>query len=98
MFALRGEFDVADQHEIVVASGLAESAVERLRGTLMVTLIKFVEGFDDPARRIQQALAGRVFTDIAEQGLDRVLGLGSRRPRLLSTYRSSPQFRTLPLS
>src|SRR5260370_40648478 len=92
MFALRGEFDVADQHEIVVARSFTESAVERLRRTLMVALIKFVEGFDDPARRVQQALAGRVFADIAEQGLNRVLGLGARRTGLVRAYGSSQKF------
>src|SRR5260370_33674988 len=92
MFALRGEFDVADQHEIVVARGFTERAVKRLRRTLMVALIKFVEGFDDPARRIQQALAGRVFADITEQGLNRVLGRGARRTRLVCTYGSRQKF------
>ena len=57
MLALRGEFDVADQHEIVIAGGLAEGAVEHLRRALMIALIELVEGLDHAARRIQQALA-----------------------------------------
>ncbi len=77
MLALRGEFDVADQHEIVIAGGFAKGAGERLRRALMIALIEFVVGFDHAPRRIQQALAVRVFADIAEQDVHRLLGLGA---------------------
>ena len=59
MLALRGELDVAHQHEIVVAGGLAKGAVEHLGRALVVALIELVEGLDHAARRIQQALAAR---------------------------------------
>src|SRR3954447_2109557 len=92
MFALRGEFDIADQHEVVIARGLAEGAIEHLRRTLMIALVEFVEGLNYPARRIQQALAVGVFADIAEQGLYRLLGFSARRTRLVRAYGSGQKF------
>jgi len=56
----------------------------------MITLIEFVEGFHDPARRIQQALAGRVFADIAKQGFD-----PRARPRR-ATDAAGPRVRQRP--
>ncbi len=92
MFALRGKFDVADQHEIIIARSLAKGAVEYFRRTLMIALIELVEGLDHPARRIQQALAGGVFADIAEQDLNSVLGFGARRARLVRADRGGQKF------
>src|SRR4030088_2193629 len=97
MFALRGEFDIADQHEVVIARGLAEGAVEHLRRTLMIALIEFVEGFDHPARRIQEALAAGVFGDYAELVLRRLLGFSARWTRLVRAYGSGEKFGRIQL-
>ena len=86
MLALRRELDVANQHEIIIAGGFAESAVEHLGRALMIALVQFVIGFDDAARRIDQALAGRILADIIEQGIDRGLRLGARRPGAISPH------------
>src|SRR5947208_7514818 len=67
VLALRGEFDVADEDEIVIAGGLAKGAVEHLGRTLVIALVEFVKGFDHPARRIEQALAMWILADIAQQ-------------------------------
>src|SRR5882757_9143128 len=83
VLALRRELDVADQHEIVVAGGLAEGAVEHLGRAQMIALIKFVEGLHHASRRVQQSLATGVLADIAEQRLYRGFRLGARRPRLV---------------
>ena len=92
MLALRGEFDVADQDEIVIAGGLAKGAVQHLGRALVIALVEFVEGFDHPARRIQQTLAVGVLADIAEQGLHRVLGLGARRARQVGANGGGQEF------
>ena len=92
MLALRGEFDVADQHEIVIAGGLAKGAVEHLGRALVIALIEFVEGLDDAARRIQQALAAGVLADIAQQRMHRRFGLGARRARLVGADGGGQEF------
>ena len=97
MLALRGEFDVADQHEVVIAGGFAKSAVEHLRRALMIALVELVKGFDHPARGIDQAFAAGVFADIAEQGLHRRFGFGARRTRLVGADGGGQEFGRIEL-
>ena len=92
VLALRGEFDVPDQDEIVIAGGFAKGAVQHLGRALMVALIEFVEGFDHPARRIQQAFAAGVLADIAEQRQHGPFGLPTRWARQVGAYGSRQEF------
>jgi hypothetical protein len=97
MLALRGELDVADQHEIIVAGGFTKSAGQHLRRALMIALVEFVEGLDHPARGIDQTFAAGVFADIAEQGVHRRLGLGARWTRLVRTDGGGEEFGRIEL-
>src|SRR3569623_300160 len=83
MLAMRMEFDVADQHKIVVARGLAEGAVQHLGRALVVALKQLVISLDHAAGRVEQAFALGIFADIGEQRLHRVLGLVARGARLV---------------
>src|SRR6202012_785566 len=83
--------------EGLIARGLAKGAGEPLGRALMVALVQFVEGFDHPARRIQQTLTLRVLADIAQQGLHRRFGLGTRRARLVGANRGSQEFGRIEL-
>ena len=67
MLAMRGEADVADQHEIVIGLVLAEGALERIGRHFAVAAIELVEGADDALGRIQQTLARRILADISDQ-------------------------------
>src|SRR3954453_10502492 len=81
VLTLRGELDVPDQYEIVIAGGLAEGAVEHLSRAQVIPLVELVEIFNDPAWRVEKTLAPRIFADVADQGLHRLFGLGARRTR-----------------
>src|ERR1700759_3306332 len=83
----RGELDVADQHEVVIAGRLTEGAVEHLGRALVVALIEFVEGLDHPAGRVEQSLAIRGLADIREQRLYGGFRLAARRARLVGADR-----------
>ena len=92
VLALRGEFDVADQDEIVIAGGFAKGAVQHLGRALVVALIEFVEGFDHAARRIQQTFAAGVLADIAEQDVDGLFGLRARGARQVGADGGGQEF------
>src|SRR6202043_1456527 len=92
MLALRGELDIAHQHEVVIARRLAKGAGEHLCRTLMIALIQFVEGFDYAARRTKKTLAVRVLADLDEEGLLRRFGFGTRRTRLIGADRGGQEF------
>jgi hypothetical protein len=64
----------------------------------MIALIEFVEGFDHPAGRIQQAFALGVFADIIEQGLYGVLGFGARWPWLVRADSGCEKFGRIEFS
>jgi hypothetical protein len=97
VLALRGEFDIANQDEIVIARGFAKGAVQHLGRALVVALIEFVEGFDHPARRIQEALAADVLADIAEQDLHGLFGLRARGARQIGANRSRQELGRIEL-
>ena len=84
VLAMRGEADVAHQHEIVVAGGLAERPLEQFVGRLVVAAKQLVIGLDHAPGRIEQALAGGVLADIGQQRLDRSFGLGRETGARLS--------------
>jgi hypothetical protein len=74
-----GELDIADPDEVVIAGRFAKGTIEHLRRTQMIALIQFVKCLNHAARRIQQTFAIGVLSDIAEQGVNGLLGLGARR-------------------
>ena len=80
MLAMRGETDVADEHEIVVGLGLAEGAGERIGGNFAIAAIKLVQGRDDALWRRDKALAGRIVAEIGDQRAHRGFRLLPRRP------------------
>ena len=96
MLALRGEFDVADQHEVVVAGGSPKVRSAPPTGT-DDSLIELVEGLDHPARRIDQALAAGVLADIARAKSRPPLGLGARRTRLVGADGGGQKFGRIEL-
>ncbi len=81
VLAVRIERDVAHQHEIVVAAGLRERAVEHLGRAFLVAAEQLLIGAHEPLRRLDQALAVRIVADIGEQGAHRLFGLLARRAR-----------------
>src|ERR1700758_4161407 len=85
VLALRGKFDIADQHKIIIAGGLAKGAVQHLGRALMVALVELVERLDNPARRIQETLATGIFADIGQQRLHGHLSFRPRRARLFGS-------------
>jgi hypothetical protein len=58
----------------------------------MIALVELVEGFDDPARRIQKALAGWIFADISKQGMHRSFRFGARGARLVGADGGGQKF------
>ena len=79
MFAVRVKRNVAHQHHVVVAAGLRERAVEDFVGAVAIAAEQFLIGRHDPARRIEQALAGRIVAGIGDQGFDGGFGFLTRR-------------------
>ena len=71
-----------DQHEVVIAAGLAEGAVEHFRRAFAVALVDFLVGVDDALGRIQHAFARRVVAGIGDQRAHRRFRLLARGPRL----------------
>ncbi len=82
MFAVRIEADVAHQHEIVIAAGFTECAVENLDRALAIPLKDFVVGADDSLWRLEQAFACRIVAGIGDQRANGGFRLLARRPRL----------------
>jgi hypothetical protein len=87
VFAVRVEADVLDQHEVVIAAGLAEGAVEHFRRAFAVALVDFFVGVDDALGRLQHAFALRVVAGIGDQRAHRGFGLFARRARAGSLRR-----------
>jgi hypothetical protein len=79
MLAMRGEADVAEQDDLVVALDLAEGAlqdgdrIERVAGEILL------EGASDARRCLEQTLAGRIIVRPAQEGGDGRFCLGARR-------------------
>src|SRR5205085_8907440 len=80
------------------SGGFAESAIEHLRRTLVVALIKLVKGFDHSARGVEQTLSPRIFADVAKQRFDRLLGFSARRTRLVCPDRNRQEVGGIKLS
>ena len=80
MLAMRVELDVAEHHDIVIASHFVEGAREHLERVLAIAREELVIGRSDAAWRLAQALAVGIIASIGDQRADRLLGLLARRP------------------
>src|SRR5580704_4451892 len=80
MLAMGLEADVAQHDDLVIAAGLLEGALEVFARIVVVAGEPFLVGARHPRRRGAQALAVRIVAGPADQGADRALGLGARRP------------------
>ena len=70
------------QHEVVVAAGLAEGAVEHLHRAFAVALVDFLIGADHALGRFEQAFAVGIVAGIGDQRAHGGFRLLARRPRL----------------
>ena len=70
------------QHEIVVAAGLAEGAVEHLHRAFAIALVEFLVGADHALGRVQQAFAVGIVAGIGDQRAHGGFGLLARGARL----------------
>src|SRR5262249_46971313 len=78
MLAMRREWNIADQPEVVVAADLGKRALEHVERTLAVAPEQLLIGAHDPPRRVAQAFAGRIIARKRDQRLDRGFGLLAR--------------------
>src|ERR687893_1184388 len=75
VLAMRDEADVAEQDHLVVAVGLVERGAQDFGWIVAVAGEPFLIGAAYSIRRAQQAGAGRVLADPAQERADRRLGL-----------------------
>src|SRR5260370_20638832 len=74
------EADVAQPHDLVIAAGLLEGALEVFARVVVVAGEPFLVGARHARRGGAKPLAVGVVAGPADQGADRALGLGARRP------------------
>jgi hypothetical protein len=75
MLAMALQADVAQQDDLVVAVGLLEGALQQGNGIDAVAGEELLILADDPAGRVDQALARGIVAGPAQQGADGLLGL-----------------------
>src|SRR6202049_1437637 len=80
MLAMGLEADIAQHHDLVVAAGLLEGALEIFARIVVVAGEPFLVGARYARRRGAQPLAVGIVAGPADQRTDRGLGLGARRP------------------
>src|SRR5580692_11579061 len=80
MLAMGLEADVAQHDDLVIAAGLLEGALEVFARIVVVAGEPFLVGARHARRRGAKALTVGVVAGPADQGADRGLGLGARRP------------------
>src|SRR3546814_7569288 len=82
MLAVRLEGNVLQKHDLVIAAHLAEGAAEMGRGVFLIAHAIFLPRTADTRRRIEQPLAGRVFSGPGQQREQRLLHMiGPRQLR-----------------
>ena len=80
MLAVRFESDIAQQHDLVVASDFFECALKVLAGILGITGKPLFIRVNDPRRRPEQPFAVGIVAGPADEGAHGVLSLGAQRP------------------
>src|ERR1700691_2693829 len=80
VLAMGFKADVAQHHDLVVAAGLLEGALEIVARIVVVAGEPFLVGARDAARRGAKPLAAGIVAGPADEGAHGVLGLGTRRP------------------
>ena len=78
MLAMRGETDIAQQHNLVVARDLLEGAPQMLGGVLVVAGEPLLIGAHHPGRRLEQPFAAGVVASPTNEGLNRFFSLRTR--------------------
>src|SRR5580698_8363166 len=79
VLAVRLEADIAQHHDLVIAAGLLEGALEIFARIVAIAGEPFLVGAHHPRRRGAKALAVRVVAGPADQRAHRGLGLRARR-------------------
>src|SRR5260370_36770084 len=80
MLAMGLEADVAQHHNLVIATSLLEGALEVFARIVVVAGEPFLVGARHPRRGGAKPFAVGVVAGPADQRADRALGLGARRP------------------
>src|SRR4051794_33673415 len=76
MLAVRMEWNIAHEHDIIVAAHFLEGAAQDFLWVLIITGEEFAVGASNAGRRFEQSLAGRVVTCPGDQRAHCGFGFG----------------------